>query len=272
MFECVVNISEGQSKPLINELCASGGRSLRDVHSDRYHNRSVFTLINELAPLAFDVRGLLSSAYERLDLRAHEGVHPRFGVVDVVPFVALAPHESHLARALRDETAQWIAERFDVPVFLYGPSAQGLRTLPEVRKGAFTTLSPDFGPVLPSSARGATAVGERPILMAWNLWLRNVRIEEARAIARSIRRPEVRALAFEVGDQVQISCNLIAPGLVGPAVVYDSVVTQLSPDARVERAELVGLIPRSVLEAAHSRWDQLGLSAETTIESRIGNG
>lgn len=271
MFECVVNISEGRVEAQLDELRASAGRSLRDLHSDRFHNRSVFTLINEPAALTSDARALLATAYERLDLRTHEGVHPRFGVVDVVPFVALEPNESPLARSLRDETAQWIANSFDVPVFLYGPVGLDLRTLPEVRRGAFTSLTPDFGPASLSPARGATAVGERPILVAWNLWLRGARIEEARAIAASIRRPEVRALAFTVGDQVQVSCNLIAPQVVGPGVVYDDVVARLSRTARIERAELVGLAASSVLEAEpRSRWEQLGLSADTTIEVRVG--
>ena len=271
MFECVVNISEGRVDALLDELRVSAGRSLRDLHRDPFHNRAVFTLINEPAPLTSDVRALLTSAYERLDLRTHDGVHPRFGVVDVVPFVALEPRQATLARALRDETGQWIGQQFDVPVFLYGMVAGGPRSLPDVRRGAFTSLAPDYGPAAPSPIRGATAVGERPILIAWNLWLQGVSIEEARTVTRSLRRREVRALAFNVGDRVQVSCNLIAPGVVGPGVIYDEVVAGLSHDGRVERAELVGLAPRSVLEAEpRSRWKQLGLSDETTIEGRIG--
>ncbi len=270
MFECVVNISEGRLEPLVDELRSSGGQSVRDVHSDRFHNRSVVTLINEPGRLSDDVRRLIAWAYQHLDLRTHVGVHPRFGVVDVVPFVALLSNEAPLARALRDETAQWIADEFDVPVFLYGGVDQAQRTLPQVRRGAFTTLAPDFGPAAPSDARGATAVGERPILVAWNIWLGGVDIDEARALAASIRRPEVRSLAFAVGDQVQVSCNLIAPATVGPGFVYDEVRAQLSPGGYVERAELVGLVPHAVLEAEpRSRWQQLGLSTHTTIESRI---
>ena len=111
--------------------------SLRDLHADAFHNRSVFTLINDPEPLVGDVRALIGAAFKTLDLRAHEGVHPRFGVVDVVPFVALEPDTPSRAIELRDDTAQWISDTFDVPVFLYGPVDGAVRTLPDVRQHAF---------------------------------------------------------------------------------------------------------------------------------------
>ncbi len=271
MFECVINLSEGRDAPLLDELRATAGGSLRDLHADAFHNRSVFTLINDASQLARDVRALLGAAFTSLDLTRHEGVHPRFGVVDVVPFVALEPEDPNEAVALRDETAQWIADSFNVPVFLYGPVDGAIRTLPEVRRMAFRTLKPDKGPESAHATLGASAVGVRGLLVAWNLWLSGVTLNEARAIARAIRSLEVRALAFQVGDQVQVSCNLVAPLLVGTSAVFDRVTSLLPARGTVARAELVGLAPRALLAMEdRTRWSQLDLSEQRTIEYQSG--
>jgi glutamate formiminotransferase / 5-formyltetrahydrofolate cyclo-ligase len=270
VFECVINISEGRNPDLIDDLRERAGASLRDLHADSYHNRSVFTLINESDPLIGDARALIAGAFESLDLRDHEGVHPRFGVVDVVPFVALDPETPSRAADLRDDTARWIGETFDVPVFLYGGVGDDTRTLPEVRKHAFTELAPDFGPAVATPKLGAVAVGARPILVAWNLWLSGVSRDETRAIAKAIRRAEVRALALQAGEYMQVSCNLIDPLVVGPGAVYDEVAARVR-GGEIVRAELVGLVPRAVLDAEERRrWGELGLSEGQTIEARLG--
>jgi glutamate formiminotransferase len=270
VIECVINISEGRSLTLLEALRAEAGPSLRDLHADSHHNRSVFTLINDTEPLTNDVHALITAAFDALDLVRHEGVHPRFGVVDVVPFVALNPDESARALELRDACAQWISESFDVPTFLYGPVEGSTRTLPEVRRRSFDGLDPDFGPPSASVKLGAVAVGERPILVAWNVWLSGVSRDETRAMAKAVRRPEVRALAFRAGDYTQVSCNLIEPMIVGPSIVYDEVASLLPDGGAVVRCELVGLVPRAVLEnEEHTRWAQLGLSEDQTIESRL---
>ncbi len=162
----------------------------------------------------------------------------------------------------------WIADTFDVPVFLYGPVDGSIRTLPELRKMGFRTLMPDKGPKSGSPTLGASAVGARNLLVAWNLWLRGVTLLEARAIAHAVRREEVRALAFQVGDLVQVSCNLVAPLIVGPSTVYDRVTSLLPLGGSVDRAELVGLAPRALLaKEDRSRWSELDLSEMRTIES-----
>ena len=206
MFECVANVSEGRRLDVIDELAEAAGASLRDVHRDAVHNRSVFTLIDEVQPLTEGVRALARAALTLVDLREHEGVHPRFGVLDVVPFVALDPIEAPTARQLRDETADWLADTFYLPVFLYGELKDGTsRSLPDVRRRAFASLDPDRGPTAPDPLRGASAVGARGVLVAWNLWLRRVTLNDASRIAARIRRPEVRSLAFSMGDVVQVS-------------------------------------------------------------------
>jgi len=272
VFECVINVSEGRDEAVLGDLSAAGGPSLRDRHSDAFHHRSVFTLINDRDRLVRDVRTLTGAAYQRLDLADHQGVHPRFGVVDVVPFVALERARASEAVTLRDQTANWIAAAFAVPVFLYGPLADGsLRTLPEVRRGAFAALRPDLGPDQPSPARGSVAVGARPILVAWNLWLDGVNVAQARSMASAIRRPAVRALAFEVGDEVQVSCNIVDTDAARPSELYDQVGSLLPAGATIRRAELVGLAPASLVTSEdRSRWAQLGLSSDSTIEARCG--
>ena len=249
MLECVINISEGRNLTLLDELRVTAGPSQRDLHADEFHNRSVFTLINDSDALSADVRALITASFKVLDLTRHEGVHPRFGVVDVVPFVALAPDPPERALELRDATARWISDTFDVPTFLYGALNGATRTLPEIRRGAFANLAPDFGPAMASPALGAVAVGARAVLVAWNIWLDGVSRDATRAIAKAVRRSEVRSLAFRAGDFTQVSCNLIDPLVVGPSIVYDEVLSLLPAGGEIARCELVGLAPRAVLEA-----------------------
>ncbi len=257
MLECVVNISEGCDLETLRALDESVAGALLDRHTDPDHHRSVFTLVGQDAP-----RSLALAAVERLDLRTHRGAHPRIGVVDVVPFVALGGSTEADALAARDAYAEWSATALGVPCFVYGPE----RTLPDVRRHAFGELAPDHGGSAPHPTAGATAVGQRPLMVAYNLWIADPDLHAARSIARSLRCPEVRALGLAVGDHVQVSMNLIAPERVGPAEVFERV----SARAQVTRAELVGLIPASVLESIpRGRWVELDLDEERTIEARL---
>jgi glutamate formiminotransferase len=257
VIECVINISEGRDLDLVEEIALVAGSDLLDVHCDADHNRSVITVVGATAPPA-----VIRHAVQRLDLRTHTGVHPRIGVVDVVPFVPLADSTYDDALRTRDAMSSWIANELQIPVFLYGPE----RTLPDIRRGAFTVLRPDLGPHQPHPTAGAVAVGARELMLAWNLWLSEPDLDLAKSIASSIRGPGVRALGLQIGDEVQVSMNLIDPLTVGPAEVYDRVASL----AGLARAELVGLAPQSVLNAVdEKRWEQLNLSVETTIESRL---
>jgi glutamate formiminotransferase len=257
MLECVVNLSEGRRPEIVREIAAGAVSDLLDVHLDAQHNRSVLTLAGSES-----ARLVAARAVDRLDLRTHEGVHPRIGVVDVVPFVPLDGDDLTEALAARDAFATWFADGFGVPCFVYGPE----RSLPEVRRGAFGEIGPDYGPSDPHPTAGACAVGARGILVAYNLWLRDADLATAREIARSLRGPAVRALGLAVGESVQVSMNLIAPDAVGPADVYDRVATC----AEIERAELVGLVPTRILaEIDPRRWSQLDLGEDRTIEARL---
>lgn len=273
MLECVVNISEGRDLDLVEEISSAAGADLLDVHVDGDHHRCVLTLVGTDAP-----RAVARAAVARLDLRQHRGVHPRIGVVDVVPFVPLEGATAAEAVAARDAFASWAADELGVPCFLYGPlgtaragrdgswsSWSSERTLPAVRREAFAPLAPDVGPPTPHPSAGAMAVGARPVLVAYNVWLAADDLDLARRIAAELRSPEVRALGLPVGDRVQVSMNLIAPGRVGPADVVDLIAARTP----VAGTELVGLLPRSVLAAIPpERWAELDLAEDRTIEAR----
>ncbi len=257
MLESVINISEGRRSDLIDEIASVAGADLLDVHSCVHHNRSVLTVVGEDAP-----RAIARRTTELLDLGTHHGAHPRIGVLDVVPFIALEGSSAHDALDARDAFARWAGDALALPCFLYGPE----RTLPEVRRGAFTTLRPDHGPQFPHPTAGAVAVGQRPPLVAYNLWLQEPDLALARSIARSLRSDQVRALGLEVGDAVQVSMNLIDPMHTGPDRVWDTVAAR----TRIARAELVGLLPAAALDAIDpARWQQLDLGPERTIERRL---
>ena len=259
MLECVINVSEGRDHAIIDSLAQSCADDLLDIHSDPDHNRSVFTMVGVDAP-----RALARAAVSALSLSDHSGVHPRIGVVDVVPFVPLVDSTMHDAQKARDEFAAWAAEELHVPSFLYGTE----RTLPDIRKNAWTSLFPEVGSKVPHATAGAMCVGVREPLVAYNLWLENVDLETTRRIASVVRTASIRTLGLQVGAFTQVSVNLIQPMISGPNDVYEAV----SQHVKVHHAELVGLLPASVLATIpRTRWEDLDLSVERTIEWRVTN-
>jgi glutamate formiminotransferase len=242
-----VNVSEGRPGPALDAILDAARPSTLDVHWDLHHNRSVITVL--------DPYPLTGAAVARLDIRDHAGAHPRFGVVDVVPFVPFAGSTMDDAVVARDAFVAWLADELGVPSAAYGPDGP---SLPELRRD-----------VLPKMAShptaGVVAVGARGPLVAYNLWV-DVDLATARATARAVRSPAVRALGLAVGDRVQVSMNLVDPLVVGPGAAYDAVAAQVP----VVGAELVGLVPQAVLEAEpEDRWAQLDLRADRTVEARL---
>ncbi len=262
MLECVINISEGRDPSQVARIADAAGSALLDIHSDQHHNRSVLTVVGEEA-----ARAVASSTIAELDLRTHEGVHPRLGVLDVVPFVALPGSSVDSALQARNAFAHWLADHHDVPCFLYGPE----RALPDVRRHAFRDLAPDAGPLLAHPTAGAAAVGQRSVLIAYNVWVAGIDLDTARQLAASVRGARIRALGLAVGERFQVSMNLIDPTRVGPAVAYDAVVAAAAlVGATVEGAELVGLLPQAVLaDVPQPRWAELDVGPERTIEARL---
>ena len=279
--ECVVNISEGRDPDVLAAVGAAAGEPLLDVHSDPEHHRSVLTLGGPLDEVAAAARRLAAAAVARIDLADHTGVHPRLGAVDVVPFVPLAGPDGtatdwQSVLDARDAYARWSARELGVPCFLYGPE----RSLPDVRRGAFSTLAPDTGPDLPHPTAGASAVGARTVLIAYNVWLAPAGpdgpsadevVAAARSLAAGLRRPGLRTLGLAVAGGAQVSCNVVDPERVPLTEVYDAVARGAGPlGCEARRGELVGLLPDSALAAVpERRWSELGLRADDTIEFRL---
>jgi glutamate formiminotransferase len=270
--ECVVNISEGRDDSVVAAIGSVAGQTLLDVHSDPDHHRSVLTLGGPAPDVVTASSAVVREACALIDMRIHHGAHPRLGAADVVPFVAL-DGELDEAVSLRDDFARWAGQNLQLPCFLYGPE----RSLPAVRRQAFQSLDPDTGPPSPHPTAGASAVGARPVLVAYNVWVTGPDNGErsalalARLAARTVRGPALRSLGLPVGSGAQVSCNLVDPSAVGPAQAYDMIaraVTQLG--GSVVRAELVGLVPAHVLAAIPvQRHRELDVSQDRTIEARL---
>lgn len=266
MLECVVNVSEGRDAHLVSRIAGAVSDTpegqLLDIHSDADHNRSVFTLVGVEAP-----RALTRRCVELLDIADHSGVHPRIGVVDVVPFVALDGSSPDDALTARNEFATWAADELNLPVFLYGPE----RTLPDIRRGAWKTLMPDHGPDNPHPTAGAVCVGVRPVLIAYNVFLASPDLSLAKDIAARVRRTGLRTLAFLVGGAAQVSMNIVDADEISVSGAYDAVAAEATEaGTRVVRAELVGLLTERHLRMNDkTRWAQLDIGPDRTVESRL---
>jgi glutamate formiminotransferase len=239
-------------------------------------------------------RQIAAAAVELIDISSHVGVHPRLGALDVVPFVPLslapaaasspgiestADHQRHWSDVLaaRDRFAAWAGQVLALPCFLYGPE----RSLPDIRRTAFDPLPPDTGPSTPHPTAGAAAVGCRPVLIAYNVWITSNQATEAdpgqhslavaRTLAKGLRGPSVRALGLPVAGGAQVSFNLIDPGAVSVQDVYDAVARGAeSKGCSVWKAELVGLLPADALaEVPRHRWPELDLDEHHCIEGLI---
>lgn len=282
VYECVPNVSEGRDRVVINLLGSSCGPLLLDVHSDADHHRSVFTLA-AADPMALEaaVRGLARETLTRLDIRAHEGVHPRLGVLDVVPFVAVGggEREREVAAGLARRFADWAGAEFDLPCFLYDHADALGRTLPDVRRDAFHERWPDHGPMAPHPSAGATAVGARLPLVAVNVGLDTDDLGVAQRLAGRVRergggQAGVRALGLRLAsaDRVQVSMNLVDLASTGLEAAVGAVdAAARDSGASVADVEIVGLVPTAEYETwspgFRERW---GLTRDTTVEGRLG--
>ncbi len=269
-LECVPNVSEGRDAGVIERLAAglaaTPGVRLLDVHQDADHHRSVYTLVGEASALTAAIVGLCETALEAIDLRRHVGAHPRIGAVDVVPFVPIGDATMAQAVAAARATGAALAEQLGVPILLYEEAATAAhrRRLEHVRRGRFEGLAdklrqpdwrPDFGPSAPHPTFGATAVGARRLLVAYNVNLATGRLDIGSAVAAAVRAssgglPHVKAMALMLAGcgRVQVSMNLTDVDETPMDVVFDAVSREAARHGvAVADSEVVGLVPARAL-------------------------
>ncbi len=273
IFECVPNISEGRDARIVDacaDAIARAGAMLVDRTSDAVHHRSVFTFFGTRDRVLAAATALARVTTEHIDLRTHAGAHPRIGALDVLPFVPFAGATTDDAIELARAAAARIWETCAVPSVFYGAAAtsDARRQLADLRTGGFEALArrghpggaPDVGTVAVHPRAGAIAVGVRGPLVAYNVVLATGDVAVARAIARAIRERDgglrgVRALGIALGEtSVQVSCNITDPASIDLGVVFDLVARYAAEyGVRVDRSELIGLVPRASLERLMAR-------------------
>jgi glutamate formiminotransferase len=285
-LESVPNFSEGRDDDTvaaIGEALAGAGARLLDVHADADHNRSVFTLVGSEAELVEGIAAGVTCARERIDLRRHEGAHPRIGAADVVPVVPIRAEDLERAQAAARELAVRLG-RLGLPVFLYGASGRGpaffRRGGPEGLQARIDAgeLVPDFGPPRLDPATGAVLVGARRPLIAFNVNLETDDVEVARAIAAVVRErdggfPGVRALGLDLprAGLVQVSMNVEN----WEAAALHEIVARIADEAgargvQVAGSELVGLMPAGAAAAAAGAALRIeGFDASRVLELRL---
>jgi glutamate formiminotransferase len=288
VLEAVPNVSEGRDASVIDEIARAfaSRATVLDVHADADHHRSVFTVAGEEEPLVDALLAGVARAHELVDLRRHDGVHPRVGAVDVVPLVALVPQAMEDARRAAKAAAERIAAEWDVPVFLYG-EVGGDRVPAFFRRGgaeglaervASGELRPDYGPARLDARSGAVLVGARPPLVAYNLVLDTDDLAVARAVAAAVRAssggmPGVQALGLALprAGRVQVSMNVLDLERSPLHEVVELVTAEAAARGTgVVEGELVGLVPERVLEEAQAAGFELeGVDESTVLERRL---
>jgi glutamate formiminotransferase len=287
-LESVPNFSEGRDLETIDALAdaLAGPAQLLDVHSDPDHNRSVFTLVGDEDALVAALVAGVACARERIDLREHEGAHPRIGAADVLPVVAVDPDDRERAQACALVLAGRIGAELQLPVFLYGESAPG-RGPAFFRRGGPEELqrridagevTPDYGPARLDERAGGVIVGARRPLIAFNVNLATDDVEIARAIAETVRErgggfPGVRALGLALpgAGHAQVSMNVED---FEAAALHDILARveaeALARGTEISRAELVGLMPAGAAVASAGSLLRIdGFSPEHVLELRL---
>ena len=269
MIECVANFSEGRDASAVraieDAIASSEGVRVLRAERDTDHNRSVITFAGPPDAVAEGALRGIGVAVERIDLRQHQGVHPRMGAADVVPFVPLAGATLAECVAIAHRTGEEVWKRFHVPVYFYEAAAlvPQRRMLENCRRGGFENpnIAPDVGgPALHPSA-GACIIGARKILIAFNINLATDEVAIARAIARKIRTssgglPFLKALGLPLAARglAQVSMNLTDFEQTPLHVVFDAVAREAALyGVEIAGSEIIGLIPQKALEdaAAH---------------------
>jgi glutamate formiminotransferase len=287
-LESVPNFSEGRDSAVIKQIgrALAEHAELLDIHTDADHNRTVFTLVGGERELIDGLLAGISVARKRIDLRGHEGVHPRIGAADVVPIVPVRPEDMERARVASLELGRRIGDELDLPVFLYGEVGEGRGpaffrtggTAELQRRIDAGELAPDFGPARLDPAAGGAIVGARRPLIAFNVNLVGANLDAAREIAALVRErdggfPGVRALGLDLpsAGQAQVSMNVED----WEASALHEIVATIEREAaargvEVAGAELVGLMPAGAAAAAAGAILRIdGFDASRLLELRL---
>ena len=293
IVECVPNFSEGRDEEKVRSIAEAirsvQGIKLLDFSMDCDHHRSVFTFIGSPECVFVGAMAACEQALDVIDMRAHGGVHPRIGAVDVVPFIPLKGSDMQDAVTLAHRFGHEFAKRNQVPVYFYGAAAlhPGRQKLPEIRKGGYEKLRekikdplwrPDAGPSAMDDRSGATVVGARMPLIAFNVNLHSDDLDLARRIARVVRESSgglknVQAIGVPLRSRniVQVSMNLTNYKQTSIRTVYDAIHDEaLQSGVSILESELIGLIPEEALEGVSVSDLQLSrFSADRIIETHL---
>ncbi len=293
IIECVPNVSEGRRPDVIEAMTRAIGSipgvRLLDASSDAAHNRSVLTMAGEAQPLKLAILALFERAVALIDLRSHQGEHPRLGAVDVVPFVPIESVTMAECVALARETAAEVAGRFNVPVYLYeeAASSPARRNLEDIRRGEFEGLAkkmalpewrPDFGSSAPHASAGASVIGARMPLIAYNINLATDRLDVAKKIAAAIRFSGggfrfVKAMGINLEDRgiVQVSMNLTNYEKTPMFRVFEVVKREAARyGVDVLESEIVGLVPSAALVGTAEHYLQLeAFRPDQVLEAKL---
>jgi len=293
VIECVPNVSEGRRQDVIERLAdalrAVPGIRLLDVQSDAAHNRSVFTLAGDAAAMTAGIPVLFEHALAHIDLRTHHGEHPRIGAVDVVPFIPIDGVTMAECVQLAKLVAASVAERFGLPIFLYEDASTNpaRKNLEDIRRGEFEGLAakmaqpawaPDYGPAAPHASGGASVIGARMPLIAYNINLATNRLDVARKIAAAIRMSSgglryVKALGIPLEDRgiVQVSMNLTNYEKTPLFRVFEMVKREAERyGVNVLESEIVGLVPAAALRQSAEFYLRLeGFSGGQVLEDKL---
>lgn len=291
VVECVPNFSEGRRLDVVQEIVEAirsvPGVHVLDVESNADHNRSVVTFVGEPeAALEGAFQGIARAA-ALIRMEEHRGAHPRMGAADVVPFVPVRGVRMEECVDLARRLGERVGRELGIPVYLYEEAATrpDRRNLADVRRGEYEGLreairtdpdrAPDFGPAEMGPA-GATAIGARPPLIAFNVYLRTDDVRVAQAIARAVRHSSgglryVKALGLLVEGQAQVSMNLTDFRRTPLARVMEMVRREAARyGVAVARSEVVGLLPAEALLDAAAYYLQLeGFSPAQVLENRL---
>lgn len=291
IVECVPNFSEGRRRDVIDRIVAALGGTpgvqVLDVQSDADHNRSVVTLVGPPQATAEAAFRAVATAAQLIDLNHHRGEHPRMGATDVVPFVPVRGVTMDECVALARQLGERVGRELGIPVYLYEEAATRpeRRNLADVRRGEYEGLRqaistdperrPDFGPAALGPA-GATAIGARPPLLAFNVYLNTDDVAPARAIAAAVRHSSgglryVKALGLHVEGRAQISMNLTDYRRTPIHRVVELIRREAARyGLSITHTEVVGLLPaQALLDAAQFYLQLHSLSADQILENRL---